>query len=403
MPPKKCMTCSEAVKNNQPSGSVSCCQCDRWVHPKCANLHPEVVKSIWQMYNATGHHFWACEGCNLAYATLTKRMLQYERDVAEIKKTVAENSKGLEEVTAKVDIVEKAVTDAAKSKNKEKSDTINDATRIWSRELCERESKKLNVVIYGLLEPPPTVSVGSERKLQDDLELDHLFKDMKVDVKKDDIKFTYRVGYSDEAAKAGMEGKPRPLCVGLRKSVTRENIFDQARHLGKSQHYYAISIVPDLTVLQRKEDKELMDEVEKKNAEMSEEDRLNWVYRCIGKKGERTITRSRILHKNQNSNSRGRGGQRGRGLLGRRRPAFSLPFTSPNNISINTTTASNNQDKDQNQDQEFPDTPVGETDDDLHGWQTQEPRNPHKRKDRPSPTQDRSPDLRGAIPKQIRR
>ena len=42
------------------------------------------------------------------------------------------------------------------------------------------------------------------------------------------------------AAKAGLEGKPRLLSVDLQKSATRDNIFDQARHLGKSHPYYAI-------------------------------------------------------------------------------------------------------------------------------------------------------------------
>ena len=57
------------------------------------------------------------------------------------------------------------------------------------------------------------------------------------------IKFSFRPGQLTEAA---LE-KPRPLCIGLHSSETRDKILLKAKHLANSRDFHGVSIIPDIT------------------------------------------------------------------------------------------------------------------------------------------------------------
>lgn len=286
----KCIECKENVKNTDKMGSVQCSQCDRWSHLKCTSLVPEALKCLWDTYDATGHHWWACEGCNKAYMNLTRRMNQWERDMAELKATVTSNTALAKETSAKVEKMATNMEEVAKSRKEDKADAVNEATKRMSAELLEREGKKNNAILYGLNEPPLTVK-GKDRKTRDLDNIEGMFREMGVRPEtSNSIKFSFRMGELDDK----VTEEPRPLCIGLQNTESRDHIFEKARNLGRSKNYFRVSIVPDLTKLQREEDRALMKQADKLNSEMTEEDKKNWFYRCVGKKGERRIAKLRV-------------------------------------------------------------------------------------------------------------
>lgn len=358
----KCIECKVGVKENEKAGSVRCSQCDRWCHVGCTNLVPEALKNIWDTYDATGHHWWACEGCTKAYMSLTKRMMAYERDMAELRKEVADTTAMATAANSKVDEVVKEVEEVKKSRKDDMAATIDEATKRMSAELRERESRKDNIVVYGLNEPPFDVK-GKDRKEIDTVSIQDLLDDMKVEASaKSDVKFSYRIG----ELMNNVHEKPRPLCVGFRSQTVKDNVFKAATNLSKSKDFYRVSIVPDLTVQQREEDKELMKECDRKNANLSEEDQGNWIFRCVGMKGTRTIARMRV-HKD---GARGRGGQRGR-----------PPTTGANSLPLRGR-------------QRTPSPPESDSEtEEMNGWATvdQVASRPNKR--RPSHSPGTSPDL----------
>ena len=121
------------------------------------------------------------------------------------------------------------------------------------------------------------------------MEAGNLFKSIRVRVEEEDVKFANRLGtLSDDAVE-----NPRPLRISFRKQQVRENIFANARLLPKTA-YKNVSIVPNLTQQQREEDKEMRDEVDKLNKDLTEDEALNWKFRCTGRRGERVITKLRI-------------------------------------------------------------------------------------------------------------
>ena len=287
----KCVECKKGVKHTDKSGSVKCSQCDRWWHGlTCTTLNAEALKCLWDTYDAAGHHWWACEGCTQAYMTLTKRMNQWERDMASLRVTVASNTELANDANTKVDKVAKNLEDMDKSRKQDKNDAINEATKRMSAELLDREGKKSNLMFHGLYEPPMSVK-GVERKNTDLASFKAMFMEMGVKPEtNDEIKFSFRVGELNDK----VVEEPRPLCIGFRNSETKDHVLVKAKNLGKTRNYYSISVVPDLTRLQREEDKNLMKEAEQKNLDMNEDDRKNWNFRCIGTKGARKVVKMRV-------------------------------------------------------------------------------------------------------------
>ena len=388
----KCLVCTNKVSENDKCGSISCSQCQRWCHATCTTprLHPETVKNLNEIWTTTGHHYWSCEGCSLAFANLTRRMSQFEKDVAGVKVNVLTNTQNIQANSDKLESVVKDVEKSKQDRVQDKADAVADATKVWSRELRERENKKCNVIIYGLAEPSPEVESGIARKEADLEQLKSLLDDMGaiVDIK-EDIKFSFRPGVLNMDT---VEEDPRPLNVGFRTQENQEQLFSKARNLRNSTKFRKVSIVPDLTSLQRKEDHDLIKEAEKLNEDMSERDQGNWVYRCVGRKGQRVISKLKVRDNPMAPRGGLRGNSRGaRGGRGRQ------SYSNPNLLPLGP--RNNFQNRDNQPINQLPETPVALDESLMHGWDNPDPtrgakRLPSSSPDSHSPDQrDQSPDL----------
>ena len=330
MPPavkNPCIKCQLNVKENEKQGSMSCTVCGRWQHNACSTeLTKEVIKFFNDMYEREGHHCWSCNGCNSAFRELHTRIGRIETKMRDMDVQVKDNTLNNTKINDKVQLIEKDVEDLKKSGKADKQDIIAEAKKAWSTEQRERESKKDALLLYGLAEPDLSVKSGVERKIADETQAGKLFKAIGVKVTDDDVKFSVRLGdLTDKVVE-----EPRPLKISFRKLALREDIFSKARNL-QTTKFKDVSIVPDLTKQQRDEDKELRDEADRLNDQLSESDSLNWHYRCIGKRGERIICKLKV---SATARGRGRGGHRGR-PHGPSSSQFSTFLTNSNRIPIN--------------------------------------------------------------------
>ena len=269
----------------------------RWCHASCSDLDPQVIKYFDTQFATTGTHSWSCTGCNVAYTAMNKRIRQLENKQIELEKALKTNQEETTRNTGRLDGVEKEMADMKNAAKKDKEDIVKKTTSEWSREMMERESRKGNMVIYGLPEPPADVTAGPERQRRDKTTVGNLFQAMKVDVKNDNVKFAARVGKVTESVNTN----PRPLRMSFRDHSIREKVFSGARNLPDT-NFHAVSIVPDLTDMQRREDKELFKEAERLNEEMDADQSENYFYRCVGRRGERTIVKLRRTDRNSNRN-----------------------------------------------------------------------------------------------------
>ena len=258
----------------------------------CTTMPPETVKWFLELEKIQGHHFYSCDGCSIAFSSLNKRMTELDRDLKQVQTNVDKNTISILTTNDKVEVLEKDMETVKQAQGKGKEDIVIEATRAWSAEQRDRESRKDNLIIYGIKEVDVSVMAGHARKAMDEAELDKIFSAINADINiKEDTKFIARLGTIVTNAGA----KPRPLKICLHHTDKKEMLFDKARNLPKTT-YRELSFVPDLTNMQRQEDQELISEAKRLNDARTQEEALNWEHQCIGRRGVRTIARLRIDH-----------------------------------------------------------------------------------------------------------
>ena len=173
-------------------------------------------------------------------------------------------------------------------------------------ELRERKLRQRNVVMHRVGEAGPDFKLPEERKAWDLDSCDNIFKAMKTKVdSKTSVQFCRRVGERGE--------NPRPMVVGFKNEGDREAVLDNAYNL-RDTFFNDVSIVPDLTTAERKEEANLTKEAEGRNSTRTEEDcakNLTWL--VVGKRGERRLIKGVERVWNEAGRGRGTRTERGRG------------------------------------------------------------------------------------------
>lgn len=235
-----------------------------------------------------GGSFWICPSCRAFSVKITAKYKELDTKVTKIEKQVTELQKTTESlVTEKATMNDKLEkVEKATSELKEGAKSDNEAAaRLVLTELREQESRKDNIIIQNVAES--TKKDFEERKSDDREKIVELATVLEVDLSEVKIKFIKRLGKKDD-------NTVRPLLVGFRCNVDRENLLEKAKNLRKMRdtEWYEVYISPDLTHQQRKEDERLKQESEKKNAERSEEEAKNFEFCLVGKKGQKKLVKT---------------------------------------------------------------------------------------------------------------
>jgi len=146
-------------------------------------------------------------------------------------------------------------------------------------ELRERKARRLNVVLYGIGES--SAESVEERRNWDRQSCVNIFKALKLNLNNSCIKFVRRIGEKG--------ARPRPLVAGMMKEADKNLLLDSASGL-KDTVFKNVGISPDLTPGELQEERELAQEAEKRNRELTAEDRaknLKWL--VVGPKGEKRL------------------------------------------------------------------------------------------------------------------
>ena len=148
-------------------------------------------------------------------------------------------------------------------------------------ELRERDNRKKNIVIHQA--PEPDRNQPAETKKEKDKEaITRIFEFIEAGVNtEEDPKFMYRAG---EPSKTGNSDNPRPVIVGFHSKEKPETILRNSRKLreDRNKDFKDVTIIPDLTTRQRKEEAEMREEADKRNAELSEEEAGNYEWKVMG-------------------------------------------------------------------------------------------------------------------------
>ena len=139
-----------------------------------------------------------------------------------------------------------------------------------------------------------------------------IYEAVDLNVSEDDVKFCKRIG------EKGRE--PRPLVVGFYSERDRNQLLRRAKLLDRTE-YRDVQISQDLTKRQREEESDMRCEAEKRNGELSEEDKAkNLQWAVVGARGEKRLIKT-TARDQQQQGFRGRG--RGRPPLTHRPTVWS--------------------------------------------------------------------------------
>ena len=96
-----------------------------------------------------------------------------------------------------------------------------------------------------------------------------------------DLRFCRRIGERGD--------NPRPIVFGVDWESDRKHLLEKAKELRLTK-YDNITIVPDLTKAQRRDEQDLREEADERNKQLTEEDRnrnLKWI--VVGRRGEKRL------------------------------------------------------------------------------------------------------------------
>ena len=226
--------------------------------PKCEKVN----KKVWQTVNS-----------------LTKRMDSVEKQIADLSKQLKSSSDNAAEAMKTVQTVK---TQTAATSDQVKTTVLT--------ELQEQEKRKTNLVIYNLEESPSDEAL--ERKGHDSVKIEELLTSIGVvDLEDDDVASLRRLGPRAEQSPPTQEAgeapaaKPRPVLLSFKSSQNRTRVLSNAKKLAVSQMKH-VSICPDLTKNQQKEDRELRDEVTRLNLEEPSDDKGTILWKVVGTAGQ---------------------------------------------------------------------------------------------------------------------
>ena len=139
----------------------------------------------------------------------------------------------------------------------------------------------------------------------------NIFKEFNLRLTADSIKFCRRVGEKGQ--------DPRPMVIGFNREHQKEDLLDRARDL-RNTAFNDVSVVPDLTQEQRKDEAEMVKETERRNQALNDEDKaknLEWI--VVDMRGERRIIKGvRRTMRGAGSGGIMRGGARATDTVARR-------------------------------------------------------------------------------------
>ncbi len=250
---------------------------DLWIHKTCSAISDEFFKHLEEQVKNTGMAYWACRPCQSYAQGITKKMRGVEKKVDEVVANVEEVQKdltvvksGLEKISEKVKKVEEATTTVTENSNK-----------VVFQELREREARRNNLVLHGVQECDQAAATGKDRQAWDFDKCCAICQELGLSFDRDTFKFCRRVGVAVEG--------PRALIVGFYTEMEKSMLLRKAKNLSETS-FSEVTVAPDLTKQQRKEERELWEELDTRNSGRTEEQvQKNLEWAVVGSRGERRL------------------------------------------------------------------------------------------------------------------
>ena len=285
-----CIFCHKSTgTTNKPSagskGALQCGVCELWAHYECTGLAQTTLEAYEVLINSGDcDKPFKCVSCKTALS-------KFNSDLNAMKVRINGLENKQQETHQKVETVQahQAATESRMEKLEEKLGEVsvsvagNSSKEVWE-ELKERERRVTSLIIHNVCESSSTDKRECEGRDLGGLQKLFNLIDVKLDVA-EAVKFTRREG--ERTA-----NKSRPLKVVLRRKEDRDLVLANTHKLSKCNEelWRKVSVVSDLTKMQRKEESDLRLQASSKNLNRSREEiDKGMAWKVVGKRGCKRI------------------------------------------------------------------------------------------------------------------
>ena len=291
-----CIRCTKNVPNS--CRGIICHTCKQWVHVECEpSITDEDYTNFVAMDNRGMTIAWFCQSCKNMSKHFESMFGQLKQSITEVglrQKATDETVGKLEAKQNSTDLEQKKLKDRVEKLEKNevnKDSAVNAAID----EMAERDKRESNVVFHTVRE---SNGKDNEERKDDDLEsVLNILSKIDVRLYKEDIMYTARLG-------AFKRGGTRPLKVALKDRHNVRQILTNAKRLNDlPAPLKDVNITRDVTLLQRRNDEKVKEEVKKLNSEMTEDDAKNYQWRSVGRKGEKRPRKIKLTEEEKEERS----------------------------------------------------------------------------------------------------
>jgi hypothetical protein len=236
-----CGTCNKNVDDE----GVQCDICDLWFHLKCGKVSKKIFEALKQNDEKLK---WFCGQCNKFFPKMIKIIEMNNALKEEMNKMKEELKHKNEKDTQEINNLKEEI-ERLKTKTNEKEAKNYNGTNISDAigELEDRNARKSNVIIYGIVESESEDI--SEKRKKDEESVNELSRNIQIKLKP---KKVIRLGKANN--------KPRPIKV-IFDSQEEAISFKRSFWSKKPENYSRVFVSDDLTFIQRGKLREVKQEL----------------------------------------------------------------------------------------------------------------------------------------------
>ncbi len=164
------------------------------MHKTCSGISDDEYKFVTEQLQLTGVGYWACRACASYAVNMNRRLKQIEDKLEQCTKTVDTNTEKIKEVEKKVE----GLSSELKKEGEKTVKLVKQGERSVYEEMHERETRRLNVVFFGIAELNKREATGKDKMAWDRKSCCNIFEALHLDMGEEAVKFCRRVGEKGE-------------------------------------------------------------------------------------------------------------------------------------------------------------------------------------------------------------
>ena len=298
LPKTTCKLCKTDAKKNAKTNPVWTCKCCEYnYHINCLDLDEEYINCMKTLNKRNKKDQYECDSCVSGYLKLQEEVTALSAKVINIEKklentnaevednkteiaAVGERTTALEETIAKMQEKMSTMTTTVAGAPSTSGATEQSADKVLE-EVENRKKRELNLVLHGVKEKKK-----DEQKQHDIETVKKVFNHILGEAPSDHLLGKlHRLGQYKE-------NRTRPIKLCFKDKEARNKVLENANQLrtGTNEGLHVLSIKPDLSKLQRKQDSDLYKASLTKNLSRTEEQiQEKKAWRLKGPQGSRKM------------------------------------------------------------------------------------------------------------------